>query len=159
MWGWISNFSTKHSLFHHQMIRYANNSNICPLCLCIFILVFIYWTKSPHTRRVRPAWSASRRCSLFLFCTICVCVSITIFPPLPSRASMSLHETLHAFISSMMNYQKGEVQTLLLNQAPPSEACSLAAGQGLLNQAPCLWIGWQGCSQCLVNKVANNRWI
>ena len=75
-----------HLLFHHQMIRCANNHNICPLCLCIFILVFIYWTKPPHTRRAWPAWSAGRGCSLFSFGTICVCMSITIFPPplLPS---------------------------------------------------------------------------
>ena len=136
MWGWISNFSTMHLLFHHQMIRYANNCNICPLCLCIFILVFIYWTKSPHTRRVRLAWSAGRGCSLFLFCTICVCVSIIIFSPLSSWASMSLHETLYAFISSMMNHQKGEVQTLLLNQAPRKWNLWSGSWPGIVESSP-----------------------
>ena len=125
-----------HLLFHHQMIRCANNRNICPLCLCIFILVFIYWTKPPHTRRAWPAWSAGRGCSLFSFGTICVCMSITIFPPLSSRASISPHETWRAFISSMMNHQKGEVQTLLLNQAPRQWNLWSGSWPGIVESSP-----------------------
>ena len=136
MWGWISNFSTMHLLFHHQMIRCANNRNICPLCLCIFILVFIYWTKPPpHLKGAAGMECQPRVLSLFIWYYLCLHVNHNI-SPLSSWASISPHETWRAFISSMMNHQKGEVQTLLLNQAPRQWSLWSGSWPGIVESSP-----------------------
>ena len=119
MWGWKSNFYTMHLLFHHAMIRYAKNCNICPLCLYIFILVFIYWTKSPHNRRVRPAWSAGQRCSLFfILYYLCLCVHHNIFCPLLP----SLYEPSWDFVRLHIQHDespKGRGANIVAETSPP----------------------------------------
>ena len=159
MWGWISNFSTMHSLFHHQMIRYANNCNICPLCLCIFILVFIYWTKSPHTQRCGRHGVPARDALFFYFVLFVSACPSQYFPPSPPEPLWAFMRLCTPSYPAWWITKRERCKHCCRTKPPASEACGLAAGQGLLNQASCLWIGWQGCSQCLVNKVANNRWI
>ena len=64
------------------MIRLSNNCNINHLYLCIFFLVFFYWTKPPHLKGAagKECWLGSL-CFHFVLC-VSMCMSWN-FPPSP----------------------------------------------------------------------------